>query len=61
MSALEDTLRQDDYLYSLKVTKGMNKVLSAYNGGGKLKDYTLYAVEEDGGEIVLKEVAESGK
>lgn len=61
VSALEDTLRQDDYLYSLKVTKGMNKVLSAYNGGGKLKDYTLYAVEEDGGEIVLKEVAESGK
>ena len=53
---LEETLRQDDYVYTLSVTEGINKALTAYNGGKDLKDYTLYSVEDEGGKVVLKEI-----
>ena len=59
VSSLEEILGNDKYVYSLKVTKGMNTILSAYNGGEKLKDYTLYEVQENGGKITLREIAES--
>ena len=53
---LEETLRQDDYVYTLSVTEGINKAFTAYNGGKDLKDYTLYSVEDEGGIVVLKEI-----
>ncbi len=53
---LEETLRQDDYVYTLSVTEGINKAFTAYNGGKDLKDYTLYSVEDEGGKVVLKEI-----
>lgn len=53
---LENTLKEDDYVYTLEVTEGINKALTAYNGGKDLKDYTLYSVEDEGGEVVLKEI-----
>ena len=54
--ALEDTLRTDDYLFAMEVTDGMNRALSAYNGGKKLKDYTLYEIQKKAGKITLAEV-----
>ena len=53
---LEETLRQDDYVYTLSVTEGINKAFTAYNSGKDLKDYTLYSVEDEGGKVVLKEI-----
>lgn len=56
VSALTDTLGKDDYLFSLEVTDGMNRALSAYNGGKKLKNYTLYEIQKKSGKIALTEV-----
>lgn len=56
VSALADTLGKDDYLFSLEVTDGMNSALSAYNGGKKLKNYTLYEIQKKAGKIALTEV-----
>ena len=56
VKALKDTLRKDDYLFSLEVTDGMNSALSAYNGGKKLKNYTLYEIQKKAGKISLSEV-----
>ena len=56
VSALTDTLGKDDYLFSLEVTDGMNRALSAYNGGKNLKNYTLYEIQKKAGKITLTEV-----
>ena len=49
-------LRKEDYLYTLKTTRGIKNVLSAYYDGGKIKDYTLYKIEEADGRPVLVDV-----
>ena len=56
-AALENTLEEDGYLFTVKVTKGINSALSPYNGGEKLKSRTLYAVEKKDGQLVLTEIA----
>lgn len=57
---IENTLGEDDYVFTVKVTEGINKVLSGYNGGQKLKDYTLYEILKDNGKITLKEIGGVG-
>lgn len=58
LAQVENTLLQDDYLYTLKTTKGIRKVLSAYYDGEKIKNYTLYRIEEAGGKPVLVDVTD---
>lgn len=57
---IEYTLGEDDYVFTVKVTEGINKALSGYNGGQELKDYTLYEILKDNGKITLKEIGGVG-
>lgn len=58
LAEVEKTLLMDDYLYTLKATKGIRTVLSAYYDGGKIKSYTLYRIEEADGRPVLVDVTD---
>lgn len=57
----EDNLRKDDYLFVVQLDDTINKNLSVYNGGNKLKERSVYKVMHVKGNIILSEVSKPVK